>query len=133
MNSLALISIIFGALLVVFRFPLIIAPQGTKGFYAKLIATNTRIRIRGVAGAIFGVLMILIALQSTLTSAFVLFLAGCFITFVSVFLYLIFTSTYKKIADFFFESDAVTHRVVAFLIVGMGVGFICLSLFVFRS
>jgi hypothetical protein len=71
MSSLALISVIYGILIVVNRLPLVLVPQATTRFYRKLLADDTRIRIMGVLGALLGLAMIISAWRSEQSAALI--------------------------------------------------------------
>ena len=131
MSSLAMISVIYGILIVVNRLPLVFAPQATTEFYRKLLADDTRIRIMGVLGTLLGLAMIISAWHSDQSAALIVLAFGCFVVFVTVVLVLGFTSTYKKIAEGFLDLDPAVHRVFGSILTGIGVFFICLGLWVF--
>ena len=131
MSSLALISVIYGILIVVNRLPLVLVPQATTRFYRKLLADDTRIRIMGVFGALLGLAMIISAWRSEQSAALIVLAFGCFVVFVTVVLVLGFISTYKKIAEGFLDLDPAAHRVFGAVLTGIGVFFIYLGLWVF--
>jgi hypothetical protein len=131
MSSLALISVIYGILVVVNRLPLVLAPKATTEFYRKLLVNNTGIRIMGVLGTLLGLAMIISAWRSDQSAALIILVFGWLVALASVGLLLLFTSTYKKISKTFLELDPTVHRVFGAVVTGIGFFFIYLGLWVF--
>ena len=131
MSSLALISVIYGILIVANRLPLVLTPKTTTEFYQKLLVNNAGIRIMGVLGTLLGLVMIISAWRSDQSAALIVFVFGWFVSVVSVGLMLVFTSTYKKISEVFLDLDPAVLRVFGAFVTGIGVVFICLGLWVF--
>lgn len=132
MNGLALISILIGILFIVIRAPLIFAPETTKAFYLKLVASNTRIRIMSLCLAAVGTAAIMAARGSDQTAALIILILGWLWVLAAVFFLLIFPSLYRRIAEAFLQAmDNLILRLLGFFAVLLGAFFIYLGLVVF--
>ena len=131
MDRLALVSVVAGAVMIVARGPMVVAPSVTVAAYRWLLASHARIRIMGVFIAALGLVMTRAAHGAEQDAAWVISILGWLFLFATVFL-LIFTSFYQKIALGFMDAvdDPAVLRVLgvigalfgAFLIyLGIGV------------
>jgi uncharacterized protein YjeT (DUF2065 family) len=132
MDGLAVVSIVFGVLVIVFRGPLIFAPGRTIDFYRRLIATDTRVRIIGVPIAVIGLSMIGLAWDSTETAPRVLFGFGWFLA-VGAAVLLGLSSRWRRMAESFMVlmrdgMDPMVLRFIGVVAVAIGALFVYLGL-----
>ena len=59
MNATGLVSILFGAVIILSRAPLLFAPEATRVVYLKILATTTRVRLLGLAIFVLGLALVL--------------------------------------------------------------------------
>jgi hypothetical protein len=97
-NQLALVSVVAGAVIIAVRGPFVLAPAASSAGGRWLIASSARIRVAGVIFAALGLTMILSAHGSAQGAAWVISIVGWFWVLAAVFLLLIFTSFYQRIA-----------------------------------
>ena len=98
MTQLALVSVVAGAVIIAVRAPFVLAPAASAVRGRRLIASSARIRVAGVIFAALGLAMILSAHGAAQGAAWVISILGWLWMLVSVFLVLIFTSFYQRIA-----------------------------------
>ena len=98
MSQLALVSVIAGAVIIAVRGPFVLAPTASSAAGRWLIASRARIRVAGVIFAALGLVMILSAHGSNQGTAWVISIVGWLWALAAVFLLLIFTSFYQRIA-----------------------------------
>ena len=98
MNQLALVSVVAGAVIIAVRGPFVLAPAASSAGGRWLIASSARIRVAGVLFAALGLAMILSAQSSAQGAALVISILGWLWMLAAVFLLLIFTSLYQRIA-----------------------------------
>ena len=130
MSDLALISIIFGILIVVGRAPLVFAPDTAIRFIRRVINKKIVLRIMGIPTALLGLAMIFSAWGSDQSAALIILLLGWFIAFMAV-LELIFTSFIQRIANSIWNMDNSLARILGLLSVVLGAFFIYIGLVVF--
>jgi uncharacterized protein YjeT (DUF2065 family) len=133
MSRLALVSIIFGAIIILIRSPTIFIPEASKKFFLKLIfSSNTRIRITGIFAVALGIIMIDVAQGHDNTAALFIKCFGWFLAVGAGSIFLIFTSIFKDIFVNIVENmDELTLRIIGVIGVGIGLLFIYLGLVVF--
>jgi hypothetical protein len=98
MSQLALVSVVAGAVIIAVRGPFILAPTASSAAGRWMITSRAKIRVAGVIFAALGLLMILSAQGSAQGAAWVIAIVGWLWLLAAVFLLLIFTSFYQKIA-----------------------------------
>jgi hypothetical protein len=98
MNELAVVSVVAGAIIIAVRGPFVFAPAATAAVARQFIASNAGIRVAGVIFATLGLAMILSAQGSAEGAAWVISILGWFWVLAAVFLLLIFTSFYQRVA-----------------------------------
>ena len=130
MNSLALVSILWGILFIISRAPLLFAPRVTIGIYRRMLSTSARIRIMGIFITALSLVTFISAQNSDLVAAEFFLLFSWILTFFSVFILLIFPAIYKKILDFALNlfSESITSRVMMIIPIGLGVFLIYLGI-----
>jgi len=135
MNNLALVSIIWGAIIILTRGPIIFAPEASRNFFLNSIITSeTKIRIIGIFVVALGMVMIYVAQGYDQTAALFIKYLGWFFVVVAGPIFLIFTSIYKDILINIVENmDALILRIIGIFGVGLGALFIYLGLVVLRS
>jgi len=133
MSNLALVSIIFGAIIILTRGPIIFVPEASMKFFLKLIfSSNTRIRIFGIFAVALGMIMINVAQGYDQTAALIIKYFGWFIVVVAGSISLIFTSIFKDIClNIMGNMDELILRIIGIFGVGLGAIFIYLGLVVF--
>jgi len=133
MSNLALVSIIFGAIIILTRGPIIFVPEASMKFFLKLIfSSNTRIRIFGIFAVALGMIMINVAQGYDQTAALIIKYFGWFIVVVAGSISLIFTSIFKNIClNIMGNMDELILRIIGIFGVGLGAIFIYLGLVVF--
>ena len=98
MNQLALVSVVAGAVIIAVRVPFVVAPLAAAAVARRFIASSAGIRVAGVLFAVLGLAMILSAQGSAQGAAWVISIVGWLWALAAVFLLLIFTSFYQRIA-----------------------------------
>ncbi len=98
MNELALVSVVAGAVIIAVRVPFVFAPLAAAAVARRFIASSAGIRVAGVLFAVLGLAMILSAQDSAQGAAWVISILGWFWVIAAVFLLLIFTSFYQRLA-----------------------------------
>ena len=98
MTQLALVSVVAGAVIIAVRGPFVFAPAAAAAVARRFIASSAGIRVAGVLFAVLGLAMILSARDSAQGAAWVISIVGWLWALAAVFLLLIFTSFYQKIA-----------------------------------
>ena len=98
MSQLALVSVVAGAVIIAVRGPFVLAPAASSAGGRWLIASRARIRVAGVIFGALGLAMISSAQSSAQGAALVISILGWLWMLAAVFLLLIFTSFYQKIA-----------------------------------
>lgn len=125
MEGIALISIIIGILIIVFRAPLIVAPDiSMKLFSEKLAVNNNKIRILGIFVLLFGVMVITVGHRSEIVVETLIIILGSIIAIFSIFLLLIFPGVYRRLIDFFSDVNNAVLRVFGIIGVAVGIFFI---------
>jgi len=132
-DNLALVSIVFGAIIVLTRGPMIFVPDASKKFFLSLIfSSNTRIRIMGIFIVALGMIMINVARGYDLTAALIIKYFGWYLVVGAFSLLLIFTPLYKEIAfNIIVNLDGLILRIIGVFSVGLGAVFIYIGLVVF--
>ena len=132
MNTPAVASIIMGIVIIAARGPMMFAPRAVIEFFKRgVLSSNARIRYMGLVVSSFGAGMILAAWGHSQITAYVIWISGWIVTPVSVVFLLVFPSTYKKVAAVVFGFNIAFFRVLGFVGVAMGVGFIYLGVIAF--
>jgi hypothetical protein len=98
MTQLALASVVAGAVIIAVRGPFVLAPAASSAGGRWLIASRARIRVAGVLFAALGLAMISSAQGSAQGASLVVYIVGWLWALAAVFLLLIFTSLYQRIA-----------------------------------
>ena len=132
MSNLALVSIIFGAIIILTRGPIIFAPEASRKLILNSIITSkTRIRIIGIFVVALGMIMINVAQDYDHTAALIIKYFGWFLVVVAGSIFLIFTSIFKDIFINIMENmDTLIFRIIGIFGVGLGASFIYLGLVV---
>ena len=125
MNKLSIISIIIGIVAIVFRAPLIFAPEAAMNYFSEKVASNnSKIRLFGLFLLILGLAMVFAAWESGLIIGKIIVIWGLFITFISIVLMLIFPGAYGKILNYFSTVDSSVLRGIGILGVAIGAIFL---------
>ena len=125
MNSMGLLSIIVGIIIIALRGPFIFAPKTAMEFSSKkLTSTNNRIRLLGLLVLAFSILLIIIGLKSGIYLEKVIVVFGFIIGIFSIFLFLLFPGNYKQIIDVISNFDSLALRAIGVLGTAVGVFFI---------
>jgi hypothetical protein len=98
MTQLALMSVVAGAVIIAVRAPFLLAPEVSTAGGRWLIASRARIRVAGALFAPLGLAMAYAASGSDQGAAWVISILGWFWLLAAVFLLLIFTPLYQRIA-----------------------------------
>jgi hypothetical protein len=96
-DHLALVSVVAGAVMIVARGPMIVAPSVTVNAYRWLLGSHARIRAMGVFIAPLGLAMVLSSQGADQGAAWFISILGWLFLLATVFL-LIFASFYQKLA-----------------------------------
>jgi len=121
MSNLAFVSILFGAIIILIRGPIIFAPEASRKFFLKLLfSSNTRIRLMGIFAVALGLIMIYAAQGDDHTAALIIKYFGWFLVIVAVFIFV----------NIMENMDALILRIIGIFSVGIGALFIYLGLFV---
>jgi uncharacterized protein YjeT (DUF2065 family) len=133
MSALAIVTTVWGVLIVLTRGPLIFAPQATLGMYRKLLETDARIRVLGACVVALGVALAVSARGVDQTAAQVLFAIACLMALGAAIFLLLFPSAYRELAYTFLAAveDPTTLRAIGVLGVGIGAILIYLGLWSF--
>ena len=123
MNSVGLVTMFLGVLVIAVRGPLLIAPGATIRQFHALTATKTRIRGLGVALATMAMLVLWGGSSEEGALASFLLIVGCFLLFVAVPWLLLFPQTYKDLVDAFVPENTLGNLVVWRLLGVVGVCF----------
>lgn len=123
MNGLAIVSVLWGILIIISRTPILIAPVATINTYRKISSTNTRIRMMGVVMIVLSLFTILFAQKSAEAIADCYLLFGWIAALVSVFMLLIFPIIIKEILEFSLKlfSRSVTARLIMIIPTAIGI------------
>ena len=123
MNGLAIVSILWGILIIITRTPVLLAPRITINTYRKISSTNTRIRMMGVVMIVLSLFTILFAQKSAEVIADCYLLFGWIAALVSVFMLLIFPIIFKEILEFSLKlfSRSVTARLIMIVPTAIGI------------
>jgi hypothetical protein len=92
------VSVVAGAVIIAVRGPFVLAPAAASAGGRWLIASSARIRVAGVLFAALGLAMIHSAQGSAQGASLVIYIVGWLWVLAAVFLLLIFTSLYQRIA-----------------------------------
>jgi uncharacterized protein YjeT (DUF2065 family) len=135
MSKLALVSIIFGTIIILTRGPIIFAPEAARKFILESIfSSNTRIRIIGIFVVVLGMIMINVAQGYDLNAALIIKYLGWYLLIVAFPILLVFTSIYKDIViNIMGNMDVLILRIIGIFGVGLGALFIYLGLDIFLS
>jgi hypothetical protein len=98
MNELALVSLVAGAIIIAVRGPFVFAPAATAAVVRRFIASSAGIRVAGIIFATLGLAMIHSAQSSAQGAALVISILGWLWVLAAVFLLLIFTTLYQRVA-----------------------------------
>jgi hypothetical protein len=133
MSQLALVSVVAGAVIIAVRGPFVLAPAASAAGGRWLIASTARIRLAGVVFAALGLAMILSAQDSAETAALAVSIVGWLWLLAAVFLLLIFTSLYQKIARGMLDAldDSAVLRVIGAIGTLIGAFLVYLGIAVF--
>ncbi len=85
MSPLALVLVIIGLLIAVSRAPLIVAPEGTRSLYLKLMETDGRMRALAVMILVLGGIMIWASAPETTTVAAIVYWLGLLMLAIAAF------------------------------------------------
>ena len=133
MSQLALVSVIAGVVIIAVRAPFALAPAAAAAGGRWLIASTARIRVAGVLFATLGLAMIASAQSSTRWEALVVSILGWLWLLAAVFLLLIFTSLYQRIAVVIMNAldDSAVLRVIGVVATLFGAWLVYLGIAVF--
>ena len=123
MNGLAIVSILWGILIITTRTPVLLAPRVTIDTYQKISSSNTRIRIMGVVITVLCLFTILFAQKSAADIADLYLLFGWFAASISTLILLIFPIIFKEIIDFSLKlfSKSMTARLIMIIPTAIGI------------
>lgn len=129
MSSLGVVTALLGVLIILARFPLIVAPDATLRLYRRLIATPTGVRGLGLLLAVVAVALIAASSGGGRLFAQLMGALGWLLAALSGFL-LIFPTVYQRLASSILSgiSDPLTLRAIGALGVGIGAGLLALGL-----
>jgi hypothetical protein len=133
MSQLALVSVIAGIVIIAVRAPFVLAPAASAAGGRWLIASRARIRVAGALFAALGLAMIFYAQGSTQWAALVVSILGWLWLLAAVFLLLIFTSLYQRIAVRIMDAldDSAVLRVIGAVATLFGAWLVYLGIAVF--
>ena len=97
-NTLPLMLIIFGSILILTRGPLVFAPQQVRDIYLGMMSTNRNIRLLGVFILVLGVYFAMGARDEPTLAADLMYYLGLLMIVISIFGMLIFPSFVSKFA-----------------------------------
>lgn len=132
MSAVAVVSIIFGIVIILGRAPLVFAPDTTLRLVRRIINNKGSLRIVGVFTAVLGMALIASAWKADQSAALVLFWIGWLI-FCAAIVELIFPAFVQRIAIPIWSMNNTTARIVGFFAVIIGAFFIYLGIAVFHS
>jgi hypothetical protein len=98
MNELALVSVVAGAVIIAVRVPFVFAPEAAGAVARRFVASSAGIRAAGLIFALLGLAMILSAQGAAQGAAWVISILGWFWALAAVFLLLIVTAFYQRVA-----------------------------------
>lgn len=98
MSELSLVYVAVGVLVIAVRGPLIFAPAATIDFYRRLLATDARVRVIGVAVGAVGLALIAEGRGSGGVATQIPFYFGWFLAVAALFFMLIFPAPYRRLA-----------------------------------
>jgi uncharacterized protein YjeT (DUF2065 family) len=122
MTALAIVTTLVGVVIITARGPLIFAPRATLRFYRKLLATDARIRIVGLAAAGLGLALASSAHASDGTTAAILAGFGWLIAGIGGLVMLLFPSAYRSFTESILEILEDGMRPIG--IIGVAIGLI---------
>jgi uncharacterized protein YjeT (DUF2065 family) len=131
MSAVALMSIIFGSLIIVGRAPLIFAPGATLRVIRRILNNKSSLRIVGIITAVLGVALIASAWGIRQSAALILYWLGWFVFFAAL-AELIVTASVQKIAISIWSMKNSTARIVGLFSVVVGAFFLYLGFEVFK-
>ena len=131
MSAVALVSIMFGIVIIVGRAPLVVAPGATLRLIRRIINDKSTLRIVGIVTAVLGLALIASAWGVDQSAALILYWLGWFV-FLAALVELIFTAFIQRIANSIWNMKNSTARIVGFFSVVVGAFFIYLGLEVFK-
>jgi hypothetical protein len=133
MSHLALVSITFGALIIIIRDPLLVAPASTLEVYRSQIRNNARVRVLAICGILIGLAMIAAASSSDGIGAWVIWIWGWLVVSMSGLFALPFASAYRRFAEVLLDlmENSDLPRPVGAIATALGALLIYLGLFVF--
>ena len=97
MNTLPVISVIFGIVLILGRAPLLFRPVAMQGFIRGIIGNATKLRLMGTIVLLAGVCMIIVALTIEKSYPEIVLALGCLFTLVAA-VFLLTTAATRKLA-----------------------------------
>ena len=115
MNSVALVCIILGSLIVVSRGLIVVAPATTLRWFTAMIETEARVRTLGFCVLLLPVLMIWAGSTEDTALALVLLIFGLFFLFVAIPLLLFFPRSFMDIASAFLPTSLMTWRLLGLM------------------
>ena len=121
MSTAGIVCIVFGALIVITRGLIVVAPATTLRWVKDLISTETRVRTIGLSALVLPALMIWAGASEDTVLAGVLLIFGLFFLLVTIPWLVFFPRSYMEIANFFLPSNLMGWRVLGLLgaIVGL--------------
>ena len=132
MSAVALMSIIFGIVIILGRAPLVFAPGATLKLIRRIINNKNTLRIVGIITAVLGVALIASAWGVDQSAALILYWLGWFLVFAAA-VELIFTAFVQRIANAIWSMNNTTARILGLFSVIIGAFFIYLGLVVFQE
>jgi hypothetical protein len=131
-SELAIVSIVLGVLVLAGRGPLLVSPGATIEIYRKIIATEIRIRVAAICGALLGLWVVLSVSGSLGFGAWIYWVWGWLAVGVAS-LAMVFPSAYRafaeSVADWFDSSGFA--RPMGAITVALGALLLYLGFFVF--
>jgi len=76
MSGIAIVCIVFGAIAIIIRGPLIFAPEATKRVYGRVFSNPSALRVIGVIMTLLGLVMVMVSRESSHDAAIVISLFG---------------------------------------------------------
>ncbi len=129
MNSLAIVSVVFG-ILMFSRVPMIFAPEASQRLVQKLVKSEKLMRIAGIFVAVLSLAMIASSWGSEQSAAVIIKVLGWILAFAAA-AELIVPSAVCAVGSFIWNMNNFAVRVAGVLSVATGAFFICLGLYVF--
>lgn len=133
MNSLSIVSIIFGLFVIILRGPLIFFPGAAMTYYRKFFASSGKIRISGIIITILGISMVISAQHPDHIGAVIILILGGLMAFGGIVFFLIFPALFKRFMSFFSDvfEDSADLRLIGVISVLFGACFLYLGVWVF--